>query len=84
MAGTVLTAIPMLAIAINFYQTARHDLNTLDANPTLRFTYVGLLFLFIAVAQQIVGALPRRQRHHQFDVVRRRAKGACFTWAFSR
>jgi cytochrome c oxidase cbb3-type subunit 1 len=58
-AGTVLTAVPMLAIATNFYQTARHDLNTLDANPTLRFTYVGLLFLFIAAAQQIVGALPQ-------------------------
>ena len=57
-AGTVLTAIPMLAIVINFYQTTRHDLNTLDANPTLRFTYVGLLFLFIASAQQIVGVLP--------------------------
>ncbi len=57
-AGTVLTAVPMLAIAINFFQTARHNLNTLDANPTLRFTYVGLLFLFIAAAQQIVGALP--------------------------
>jgi cytochrome c oxidase cbb3-type subunit I len=57
-AGTVLTAIPMLAIATNFYLTARQDLNTLDASPTLRFTYVGLLFLFIAAAQQIVGALP--------------------------
>jgi cytochrome c oxidase cbb3-type subunit 1 len=57
--GTVLMAVPMLAIAVNFYQTARYDLNTLDANPTLRFTYVGLLFLFIAAAQEIVGALPR-------------------------
>ncbi|HEX4122919.1 MAG TPA: cbb3-type cytochrome c oxidase subunit I [Verrucomicrobiae bacterium] len=56
--GTVLMAIPLLAIADNFYHTARHDLNTLDDNATLRFTYVGLLFLFIAVAQQIVGALP--------------------------
>ncbi len=57
-AGTILTAVPMLAIVTNFYLTTRHDLNTLDANPTLRFTYVGLLFLFIAAAQQIVGALP--------------------------
>jgi cytochrome c oxidase cbb3-type subunit 1 len=56
--GAVLTAIPMLALAANFYQTVRYDLNTLDANPTLRFSYVGLLFLFIAVAQQIVGSLP--------------------------
>jgi cytochrome c oxidase cbb3-type subunit I len=58
-AGTVLTAVPMIAIAINFLQTARQNLNTLDANPTLRFTYVGLLFLLIAAAQQIVGALPQ-------------------------
>ncbi|HUD48725.1 MAG TPA: cbb3-type cytochrome c oxidase subunit I [Candidatus Baltobacteraceae bacterium] len=58
-AGTVLTAIPMLAIAVNFYQTACRDLNTLDSSPTLRFTYVGLLFLIIAGAQQIVGALPQ-------------------------
>jgi cytochrome c oxidase cbb3-type subunit 1 len=58
-AGTVLTTIPMLAIATNFYQTARHDLNTLDASLTLRFTYVGLMFLFIDAAQQIVGALPQ-------------------------
>jgi cytochrome c oxidase cbb3-type subunit I len=57
-AGTVLTIIPMLAIALNFYQTARQNLHTLDANPTLRFTYVGVLFLFIAAAQKIVGALP--------------------------
>jgi cytochrome c oxidase cbb3-type subunit 1 len=56
--GTVFMAIPMLALATNFYQTCRNDLNMLDSNPTLRFTYVGLLFLFIAVAQQMVGALP--------------------------
>ncbi|HEX3719276.1 MAG TPA: cbb3-type cytochrome c oxidase subunit I [Verrucomicrobiae bacterium] len=56
--GTVLMAIPMLALGDNFYHTARYGLNTLDADPTLRFTYVGLLFLFVAVAQQIVGALP--------------------------
>jgi cytochrome c oxidase cbb3-type subunit 1 len=58
-AGTVLTAVPMIALAINFFQTARQDLNTLDSNPTLRFTYVGLFFLFISAAQQIIGALPQ-------------------------
>jgi cytochrome c oxidase cbb3-type subunit I len=57
-AGTVLTAVPMLAVAANFYQTAHQDLNTLDADPTLRFTYVGLIFWMIAGAQQIVAALP--------------------------
>jgi cytochrome c oxidase cbb3-type subunit 1 len=56
--GTVLTAVPILAVASNFYQTARKDLNALDADPTLRFTYMGLLFWIIAGAQQIVGALP--------------------------
>jgi cytochrome c oxidase cbb3-type subunit 1 len=56
--GTVLTAVPILAVAANFYQTVRQDLHTLDADPTLRFTYVGLIFWIIAGAQQIVGALP--------------------------
>jgi cytochrome c oxidase cbb3-type subunit 1 len=56
--GTVMTAVPLLAVAANFCQTVRHDLNALDANPTLRFTYVGLMFWFIAGAQQIAGALP--------------------------
>ena len=57
--GTVLTCVPLIAIAINFVQTARHDVNTLDSNPTLRFTYIGLLFLYIAAAQQFVGVLPQ-------------------------
>ncbi len=56
--GTVLTAVPILAIALNFYQTFRQHLNTLDADPTLRFTCVGLFFWVIAGAQQIVGTLP--------------------------
>jgi len=56
--GAVLTAVPILTVAANFYQTVRADLNTLDADPTLRFTYVGLLFWFIAGAQHILGALP--------------------------
>jgi cytochrome c oxidase cbb3-type subunit I len=57
--GTVLTAVPILTVATSLYQTACHDLNTLDANPTLRFIYVGLVFWVIAGAQQIVGALPQ-------------------------
>jgi cytochrome c oxidase cbb3-type subunit 1 len=56
--GTVLTAVPILTVATNFFQTAYQDLNTLDSDPTLRFTYVGLVFWIIAGAQQIVGALP--------------------------
>jgi cytochrome c oxidase cbb3-type subunit 1 len=56
--GTVLTAVPVLTVATNFYQTVREDLDALDADPTLRFTYVGLIFWIIAGAQQIVGALP--------------------------
>jgi cytochrome c oxidase cbb3-type subunit 1 len=56
--GTVLTAAPLLAVAANFYQTVRRDLAALDAHPTLRFTYVGLIFWLIAGAQQIVGVLP--------------------------
>jgi cytochrome c oxidase cbb3-type subunit I len=56
--GTVLTAVPMLAVAVNFYQTVRHDPDGLDAHPTLRFTYVALIFWLIAGAHQIVGVLP--------------------------
>jgi cytochrome c oxidase cbb3-type subunit 1 len=56
--GTVLTTIPLLAVAANFYETVRRDLHTLDAIPALRFTYIALIFWFIAGAQQIVGVLP--------------------------
>jgi cytochrome c oxidase cbb3-type subunit 1 len=56
--GTVLTAVPILAVAANFCQTAHKDLKALDADPTLRFTYVGLIFWLVAGAQQIVGAWP--------------------------
>jgi cytochrome c oxidase cbb3-type subunit 1 len=56
--GTGLTIVPLLAVATNFYLTVRRDLEVLDADPTLRFTYVGLMFWLIAGAQQIAGALP--------------------------
>jgi cytochrome c oxidase cbb3-type subunit 1 len=56
--GAVLTAVPVLAVAVNLYQTVRHDLAALDAHLTLRFTYVALVFWLIAGAQQIVGVLP--------------------------
>jgi len=57
--GTVLTAIPLLAVATNFYLTVRRDLAALDGDPALRFTCAGLMFWLIAGVQQIVGALPR-------------------------
>jgi cytochrome c oxidase cbb3-type subunit 1 len=56
--GTVLTTVSVLAVAVNFYQTVRHNLEALDANLTLRFTYVALIFWLIAGVQQIVGVLP--------------------------
>jgi len=56
--GTVLTAVPIMAVATNLYQTVHQNLNALDTDPTLRFTYVGLIFWIIAGAQQIVSALP--------------------------
>lgn len=56
--GTVFTAIPLLTVAANLGQTARQDINRLDAIPALRFIYIGVGFWFIAGAQQIVGALP--------------------------
>jgi cytochrome c oxidase cbb3-type subunit 1 len=56
--GTVLTTVPLLAVFVNFYQTARHNVEALDAHLTLRFTYVALVFWLIAGMQQIVGVLP--------------------------
>jgi cytochrome c oxidase cbb3-type subunit 1 len=56
--GTVFTLIPVIGVALNFCHTVRQDLNALDANPTLRFTYVGLIFWLIASVHQIVGVLP--------------------------
>jgi len=56
--GTVLTVMPILAVAMNFYQTANREFKALDSDPVLRFIFVGLLFWIIASAQQIVGALP--------------------------
>jgi cytochrome c oxidase cbb3-type subunit 1 len=56
--GTVFTSVAILAVAMNFYQTTRRDLDTLDADPTLRFSYVALIFWLIASAQQIIAVLP--------------------------
>jgi len=56
--GTVLTAVPVLAVAANFFHTVRHDLDALDNHLTLRFTYVGLVFWLLAGVQQIVGVFP--------------------------
>jgi cytochrome c oxidase cbb3-type subunit I len=56
--GTVLTAVPVLAVAVNFFQTVRQDVHALDGHLTLRFTYVALVFWLIAGVQQIVGVLP--------------------------
>jgi cytochrome c oxidase cbb3-type subunit 1 len=58
MVGTVLTAIPVLAVILNLYQTARNDTRALDTDTTLRFTYVALIFWLIANVQRIVGVLP--------------------------
>ncbi|HWD21144.1 MAG TPA: cbb3-type cytochrome c oxidase subunit I [Verrucomicrobiae bacterium] len=55
--GTVLMVVAVLAVALNFYHTVRLNVNTLDADPTLRFCYVALIFWLIASAQQIIGAL---------------------------
>ena len=56
--GTVLTAVPVLAVVVNFYQTVRQDVHALDGHLTLRFSYVALVFWLIAGVQQIVGVLP--------------------------
>jgi cytochrome c oxidase cbb3-type subunit 1 len=57
-AGTILSALPVLAIAFNFIQTVRHDFDAMDANLPVRFAYVAFTFWLIAMAQQIVGVIP--------------------------
>jgi cytochrome c oxidase cbb3-type subunit 1 len=56
--GTVLTIIPIAAVAMNLYLTVGDALPALEAVPALRFTCAGLIFWVIAGAQQVVGALP--------------------------
>jgi cytochrome c oxidase cbb3-type subunit 1 len=56
--GTVLTIIPLAAVALNLYLTIGSALPKLDAGPGLRFTCAGLIFWVIASAQQVAGALP--------------------------
>jgi cytochrome c oxidase cbb3-type subunit 1 len=56
--GTILTAVPLLAVAANIYHTVRPEIEALDAQLTLRFIYVALVFWLIAGAQQIVSVLP--------------------------
>jgi cytochrome c oxidase cbb3-type subunit 1 len=57
--GTVLTLVPLAAVALNFYMTVGDALPSLDTSPALRFTCMGLIFWVIAGAQQVAGALPR-------------------------
>jgi len=56
--GTVLTAVPLLAVGWNLYATVRTNPDALDSHITLRFTYVAMFFWLIAGIQQIVGVLP--------------------------
>jgi len=56
--GTVLTVIPIAAVAVNLYLTAGGALPALEAGPCQRFTGAGLIFWVIAGAQQVAGALP--------------------------
>jgi len=56
--GTVFTLVPILAVVINLRETTAHSMPSLDANPCLRFTCVGLLFWVIASVQEVVAALP--------------------------
>lgn len=56
--GTLLTAVPLLAVALNICQTVRHNVHGLDDQVTLRFSYIAMIFWFIAGFQQIVGVIP--------------------------
>jgi len=56
--GTVLTVVPIAAVAMNLYLTVGDALPALDGGPALRFTCAGLIFWVVAGAQQVAGALP--------------------------
>jgi cytochrome c oxidase cbb3-type subunit I len=56
--GIVMTTIPVLAIVLNLWQTIRGSHERLDSSWPLKFTYVGLMFWFIASVHLIVGAVP--------------------------
>ena len=56
--GTVLTIIPVAAVAVNLYSTLKSAGPAAEANACLRFTCAGLIFWVVAGAQQVVGALP--------------------------
>ena len=58
LAGTVLTVIPIAAVAMNLYLTVGDALPALDGGPALRFTCAGLICWVVAGAQQVAGALP--------------------------
>jgi cytochrome c oxidase cbb3-type subunit 1 len=56
--GTVLTLIPIAAVAMNLYLTLKGAGPALEASPSLRVISAGLVFWVVAGAQQVVGALP--------------------------
>ena len=56
--GIVFTAIPVIAIVLNIWQTVRGHHERLDSSWPLKFTYVGLMFWIIASVHLIVGAVP--------------------------
>jgi len=56
--GTVLTIIPIAAVAMNLYRTMAGARPAAEARACLRFIGAGLVFWVIAGAQQAAGALP--------------------------
>jgi cytochrome c oxidase cbb3-type subunit 1 len=64
--GTVLTVVPIAAVASNLYLTAGGALAAADGGPVFRFTCAGLIFWVVAGAQQVAGALPSVARLTDF------------------
>lgn len=62
----VLSFAAVLALSVSFWLTIRRHLNALDANPTLRFTYIGVAFWIVASAQGVLAALPSVSQLVQF------------------
>lgn len=56
--GIVLTSIPLIAVLLNIWQTARGAQEQVDRGWPVKFIYVGLMFWVIGTVQLIVGAIP--------------------------
>ena len=80
--GTVLTTVSLLAVAMNFFETAKPKFEALDGQVTLRFSYVDPFFWLIAGVQQIVGVPAECEHADRLHLVFRGPLGTFPLWIF--